>query len=133
MSVVYAMSGLVTDTTLAAARSILERLHVTDATHCTLTESVSATGAVSQSWALVGTVKCRVETDMGRNRQMSVNGVEPAQRPVYDYTVYAAHDVTIKTGDRLTLASGITLSVQQDSRNQSQNMVAAFGCTEVTS
>lgn len=119
-------------TTLEAARTTLEQLHSTTATHTRLAETTSSSGSVSKAWTNVGSVQCRVETDMGDTQQARVMGGAPADRPVYDYMVFAAHDADIRTGDRLTLASGIILSVQQDSRGQSQGFVSALMCTEVT-
>jgi hypothetical protein len=69
---------------------------------------------------------------MGDTQQGRVMGSMPADRPVYDYTVFAAHDADIRTGDRLTLASGIVLAVMQDSRGQTDAFVSVAHCTEVT-
>lgn len=122
---------LVSDATLDRARAALEQLHTTTAQHYALTESVSASGSASKSWTLAGSVACRVETDMGDTQPRRVEGVQPADRIVYEYTVFTAHDAAIDTGDRLVLPSGITLLVEQASRGQSQPFVAAFGCSEV--
>lgn len=118
--------------TLEAARTTLEQLHGTSATHGRLAETTSASGSTSQSWTSLGTIMCRVETDMGDQQQARVMGSPPVDRPVYEYTVFAAHDAGIRTGDRLTLASGIVMSVMQDSRGQSQGFVSVVYCTEVT-
>ncbi len=123
---------LIDTDTLAAARATLEQLHTTTATHGRLTEAVASSGSVSQAWTSQGTISCRVETDIGDQRQARITGAEPADRPVYEYVVFAAHDADIRTGDRLTLASGIVLSVMQDSRGQSQGFVSVSHCTEVT-
>lgn len=127
------MTGIVSASTLKRARAALARLHATDAVHSKLTVTVSSTGAESHSWASAGTVKCRVETDMGTTKQGSVNGEAPADRTLYEYAVHVAHDADIATGDRLTLASGIVLSVEQDSRGQSQGFIGVLHCTEVQS
>lgn len=116
-----------------AARATLEQLHSTTATHRRLVETVSASGESVKSWpTITGTISCRVETDMGDTRQGRIAGVAPGDRPQYDYTVFAAHDADIRTGDLLTLASGIVLSVMQDSRGQSQAFVSVLYCSEVT-
>lgn len=124
--------SLIDDTTLAAARATLEQLHVTSATHGRLVETTAADGATTRAWTTQGTISCRVETPMGDTRQGAIMGAQPADRPRYEYTVYAAHDADVRTGDRLTLASGIVLSVMQDSRGQSQAFVNTLHCTEVT-
>lgn len=118
------------DSTVAAARTALEQLHVTSATHERLVETVSASGSVSESWTSQGTISCRVETEMGDTQQARVRGGTPADRVVYEYVVFVAHDADVRTGDRLTIAAGITLSVLQDSRGQSQPFVKALYCTE---
>lgn len=123
---------LIDDTTLAAARDALEQLHVTSAVHTRPAESVAADGSVSLSWSTIATINCRVETDMGTMEQSSTRGAEPADRVVHEYVVYTAHDADVRTGDRLTLASGIVLSVAQASRAQSQAFVQALYCTEPT-
>lgn len=127
------MTGLVSAATLASARAALERLHVTPATHSRLAETIGSDGSVIQSWTPLGSVQCRIETDMGRQQQARVGGQPPADTLVSEYVVYAAHDADIRTGDRLTLSSGVTLSVARASRGQSQGFVSAFHCTEATS
>lgn len=117
--------------TVEAARTALEQLHVTSAAHERLVETVSASGDVVQSWTSQGTIQCRVETEMGDTQQARVRGGVPAERTVYEYVVFVAHDADVRTGDRLTLAAGIVLSVLQDSRGQSQAFVQALYCTEV--
>lgn len=124
------MTALVSASTLAQARATLERLHTTTATHARLTETVSNTGGVSKSWSSLGSIQCRVETDMGTMQQARTAGDAPADRIVYEYVVHAAHDADLRTGDRLTLASGITLSVAQASRGQSQGFITVAYCTE---
>jgi len=123
---------LLTDATVDRARATLERLHSTTATLSRLTETTSASGSVSNAWTTVGDIACRVETDMGDTSSNRVRGVQPADRPVYEYTVFTAHDADVRLGDRLTLASGIVLTVMQASRGQSQGFVAAFDCSEVS-
>lgn len=123
---------LVSDSTLASARAALVQLHGTSATHSRLVETVSATGGTSHSWTSQGTIMCRVETAMGDTQQGRTAGNPPADRVVHEYVVFAAHDADIRNGDRLTLPSGIVLSVLQDSRGQSQPFVQALYCTEVT-
>ena len=118
--------------TVAAARAALEELHSDTATHGRLVETVSASGDVSQSYSSLGTIACRVETAMGDTRQSRVMGFAPADRPAYEYTVFVAHDEDVRRGDRLTLTSGIVLTVQQDSRGQSQPFVQALYCSEVS-
>ena len=122
---------LLTDATLASARATLERMHTTTAQLSRLTETTAADGTTTQSWTLVDDIACRVETDMGDRMTRTVAGAQPIDRPVYDYPVFAAHDADVRRGDRLTLAGGIVLSVQQASRGQSQPLVSAYGCTEV--
>lgn len=123
---------LIDTDTLAAARAALEQLHTTSATHGRLVETTSAAGEAVKSWTSQGTIQCRVETDMGDMEQMRVQGGAPGDRPVYEYTVFVAHDADVRTGDRLTIASGVTLSVEQASRGQSQGFVGVLYCTEVT-
>ena len=123
--------SLIDADTLASARATLEELHVTSATHTRLVQTVSASRESVPSYTPVRTVMCRVETDMGDTQQARVMGGAPADRPVYDYMVFAAHDADIRTGDRLTLPGGLVLNVQQDARGQSQAFVTALFCTEV--
>lgn len=124
--------SLIDDTTLEAARTALEQLHGTEATHGRLAETIATSGSVSQAWTSLGTIMCRVETDMGDQQQARVMGAVPADRPAYDYVVFVAHDADVRSGDRLTLASGIVLAVMQDSRGQSQGFVSVLHCSEVT-
>lgn len=123
---------LLSDATLLAARATLERLHSTSADHSRLVETVSASGDTVRAWTPMGSIDCRVETDMGDTESRIVAGVEPGDRPVYEYTVFAAHNADIRLGDRLTLASGITLGVVQASRGQSQGFASAYQCAEVS-
>lgn len=116
--------------TVEAARTTLEQLLVTTAAHDRLVETVSASGSVSQSWTSQGNIVCRVETEMGDTQQARVQGGAPADRVVYEYVVFVAHDADVRTGDRLTPAAGIVLSVLQDSRAQSQPFLKALYCTE---
>ena len=124
--------SLIDADTLAFARETMEQLHGTEATHGRMVTTISASGSESKSYTPLGTVMCRVETDMGDQQQASVMGASPSDRPVYEYVVFAAHDADIRTGDRLTLSSGIVLSVIQDSRGQSQGFVSVSYCTEVS-
>lgn len=125
------MRMLLSDATLLAARATLERLHSTTAAHSRLAETVSSSGDTVRAWTSQGDIACRVETDMGDDETDITRGSVPADRPVYEYTVFAAHDSDVRIGDRLTLASGIVLSVIQASRGQSQAFVSAYRCTEV--
>lgn len=125
--------SLIDDSTLAAARTTLEQLHATSVAHGRLVTTIAASGSESQDWTSLGTIACRVETAMGNTRQAAVMGEQPADQPRYEYIVYAAHDADVRTGDHLTLASGIVLSVMQDSRGQSQPFLSALYCTEVAS
>lgn len=127
------MNSLVSPVTLESARAALERLHVTTASLSRLAETIASDGSVTQSWSSLGSIQCRVETDMGRQQQARANGHPPADTLVSEYVVYAAHDEDIRTGDRLTLASGVTLSVARASRGQSQGFVSAYHCTEAAS
>jgi len=124
--------SLIDSDTLAAARTALEQLHSTSATHSRAAESIASSGDTTLSWSTIGTIQCRVETDMGDMEQMRVQGAVPADRPVYEYTVFVAHDADVRTGDRLTIASGVVLSVEQASRGQSQGFVGVLYCTEVS-
>ncbi len=117
--------------TLASARATLEQLHTTSATHGRLVQTTGASGDTVQSWTSLGTISCRVETDMGDQQQGRVAGIDPTDRIAYEFVVFAAHDADIRTGDRLTLASGIILSVAQASRGQSESFVSVAYCTEV--
>lgn len=125
-------TALVTDDVLAAARATLQRLHTTTATHDRRTDTTSASGDTATTWQAQGSIACRVETDMGDTQQarMGAGDDSPSGRVVYEYVVYVAHDADVRTGDRLTLASGVTLSVVQSSRGQSQAFVQALYCTE---
>lgn len=122
---------VIDDTTLAAARATLAQLHTTSATHGRLAETVNSSGEAVKSWTSLGTISCRVETDMGDMDQARVMGTSPSDRIVYDYVVFVAHNADVRTGDRLTLASGVALRVEQASREQSQAFVRALQCTEV--
>jgi hypothetical protein len=123
---------IASDAMLTSARTALERLHVTSATHGRLTETVSASGGTSRAWTSQGSISCRVESGMGDTRQGRAAGSAPGDRVVHEYAVFVAHDADIRHGDRLTLAAGIVLSVEQSSRAQSQPLVQALYCTEVT-
>lgn len=122
---------LFTDSTVASARAALERLHSTTAALTRLAETTSGTGGTSQSWTSVGNIACRVETDMGGMSSSTVRGAGVTDRPIYDATIFTAHDADVRLGDRLTLPSGIVFSVVQASRGQSQPFIAAFDCAEV--
>lgn len=124
---------LVSDATLDRAREALERLHVTSAQVQRMSETIGADGSVIPAWSNQGSpIACRVETDMGTTSGRTIGGAGVTDRPVYDFTVFAAHDADIRTGDRLVLSSGLTLSVMQASRGQSQPFVSAYGCTEAS-
>ena len=124
--------GLLTDTTIASARTQLERLHTITAQVDRLLETVASDGSVSQSWSSVGSINCRVESSMNGS-QLTASGNEPASHHVYEYTVFTAHNADVRTGDRLTLSSGAVLSVEQSSRNQTDAFVSVYGCSEVAS
>lgn len=121
---------LISDTSLATARATLALLHSTTAAHSRLVATTSASGASDRSWTPIGDVQCRIETNMGDRSTDVVQGPPPVDRPVYEFTVFAAHDADIRLGDRLT-ANGITMTVMQASRAQSQAFVSAFDCSEV--
>lgn len=122
---------LIDEHSLSAARATLAMLHSTIAQHSRLVETTAASGDTPKSWTPLCDVRCRIETSMGDRSTDRVTGPAPADRPVYDFTVFTAHDADVRLGDRLT-ANGVTMTVMQASLGQSQAFVSAFECSAVS-
>jgi len=115
---------------IATARAQLEQLHTTTVKHYRRTTSTTDTGSITTSWTLQGNINVRIETNMSQQATLVTTGESSTERIVYEYTVFSAHDTDIRTGDKLELASGIELIVEQASRAQSQALVGVWHCNE---
>lgn len=122
---------LISESSLSSARATLAMLHSTIATHERLVETTTPSGDTERTWTPQPDLACRVETSMGDRSTDRVSGPEPADRPVYDFTVFAAHDADVRLGDRIT-ANGVAMTVALASHGQSQPFVSVFECSAVS-